>query len=234
MKLSSVGELERFKARLAARGFTQKYGIDFNETFSPVLKMMSLCFLFVLTAIWKVLVRQGDVLNAYLKAELDKPILMQAPPGLNLFKGKGHLLKKSLYGLKHNGRLWNELIYKFLHKCGFHQSRLNPSLYIRIRDAKLTVLRLYVYDLLIVSQTWRHADETMADFHNMLDVNDLGTASKCLGLHVEQLDNGIFFNHQSNITDLLLKNRHGRLQSSESTNGSPLWQHNHGRWYPLL
>ncbi|GMF50265.1 unnamed protein product [Phytophthora fragariaefolia] len=129
IKFNNRGDLERFKARLVARGFTQRYGIDFSETFPPVLKLSSLRFLFVLAAIWHVQVRQGDVPNAYLKADIDMPIVMRAPPGIQLPMGKHLLLKEGLTGLKQSGRPWNELMHMFLTAYGLQQSKLDPYLY---------------------------------------------------------------------------------------------------------
>lgn len=76
INFNTRGELERFKARLVARGFLQRYGIDFEETYSPVLKTTCVRFLAALAAQWKRRLRQGDVPNAYVKASLDRPIRM--------------------------------------------------------------------------------------------------------------------------------------------------------------
>ncbi|GMF80546.1 unnamed protein product [Phytophthora fragariaefolia] len=108
LKFDNKGELERFKARLVARGFTQKFGIDFTETFAPVLKIASLRSIVALASQWHAVIRQGDVPNAYLRADLDRPIYMRAPTRLQIPKGKCLLLRKSLYGLKQSGKLWND------------------------------------------------------------------------------------------------------------------------------
>ncbi|KAG3083410.1 hypothetical protein PI124_g12778 [Phytophthora idaei] len=83
--------------------------------------MSSFRSLFILAAIWLVLVRQGDVPNAYLQAGLDKPIYMLPPRGMQLEEGKVLLLKKSLYGLKQSGNCGMQNI-------GFNRSRLDPCL----------------------------------------------------------------------------------------------------------
>ena len=74
IKYNSLGELDKFKARLVARGFTQQYGVDFSETYSTVLKMASARFLITLGAQWGCKVRHGDAPNAYLRAPIDRPI----------------------------------------------------------------------------------------------------------------------------------------------------------------
>ncbi|POM64986.1 Copia protein, partial [Phytophthora palmivora] len=81
IKFASNGELERFKARLVARGFTQKFGVDFEATFAPVLKISSLRLITALAAIWKAKLLQGDVPNACLKSDIDKKIYLKPPKG---------------------------------------------------------------------------------------------------------------------------------------------------------
>ncbi|GKV49237.1 hypothetical protein SLEP1_g56000 [Rubroshorea leprosula] len=96
------GSIDRYKARLVAHGFSQKYGEDYEETFSPVAKMTSVCTVLALAASQNWKLWQLDVKNAFLYGELDKDIYMEQPPG---YVANSHpdfvcKLKKALYGLK--------------------------------------------------------------------------------------------------------------------------------------
>ena len=99
----------RFKARLIAQGFTQVYGIDYLETFSPVAKLASLRMLLAIAAVEDLEIHQMDVITAFLVGEIDEEIYMDQPEG---FQQKDLVcrLRKSLYGLKQASRIWNQKI----------------------------------------------------------------------------------------------------------------------------
>jgi len=98
-KTDSAGNITKFKARLVARGFNQRYGIDFYLTFSPTLNIDCLKLIFALAAKFKWFIHQLDIKAAYLNATLDREIYVTIPPGDTNF-GRGYWrLNKALYGL---------------------------------------------------------------------------------------------------------------------------------------
>lgn len=177
--------------------------MDFEETYSPVLKTTSLRFLVALAAQWKRRLRQGDVPNAYVKASLDRPIWMRPPRETPCPPGSAWLLKKGLYGLKQSGLLWNNEINAFLLSLGFVRSKLDPCLYTRRRSGVLTVLGLYVDDVIVVAENDADSDWVMRQLGKRFDIKDLGDAANVLGVSIEHTEDGFILHQRDTIEDLL-------------------------------
>ncbi|GKV22140.1 hypothetical protein SLEP1_g32031 [Rubroshorea leprosula] len=123
-KLNPDGTIERFKARLIARGFTQVPGVDFDETFSPVLKPTTLRLVIALATTFGWPLRQLDVKNAFLHGKLKETIYMSQPPGFEHPEHPKHptyvyQLHKSIYGLKQASRAWFDTFTLHLLQMGF-------------------------------------------------------------------------------------------------------------------
>lgn len=151
LKKSSDGSIDRHKARLVARGFSQCYGLDYEETFSPVAKMATLRTLISLAAYksWKLW--QLDVKNAFLYGELDRDVYMEQPQGF-ISKQFPHYvcrLKKALYGLKQALRAWYGKISQYLTFCGFTVSNSDSSILVKLKSGRQIVVLLYVDDMII-------------------------------------------------------------------------------------
>ena len=99
-KYNSEGVRTKHKARLVAQGFSQRYGLDYTETFSPVAKLSSIRTLMALSVKRSMATRQMDIETAYLHGELKVEVYMRRPEGLD--NGRNHFvrLKTALYGLK--------------------------------------------------------------------------------------------------------------------------------------
>ena len=108
LKYNPDGSIARYKARLVARGFSQAYGLDYHETFSPVARLSSIRVLFSIALDQSWPLHQLDVSNAFLYGDLDEQVFMEQPPGY-VAQGESSevcLLKKAIYGLKQSPRAW--------------------------------------------------------------------------------------------------------------------------------
>ena len=120
-KKYSLGNIERYKVKLVAKGFTQKEGIDYTETFSPISKKDSLCIILALVAHFDLELQQMDVKTAFLNGELDKEVYMKQPEGFTSSDGEQLVckLKKSIYGLKQASRQWYLKFHNVISSFGF-------------------------------------------------------------------------------------------------------------------
>jgi hypothetical protein len=187
-KRDSKGNVKRFKAWLVAKGFTQKEGVDYNETFSPVSKKDSFRIVMALVAYYDLELHQMDVKTVFLNGDLDETIFMAQPEGF-VVKGKeplGCRLKKSIYGLKQASRRWNLKFDQVIKKFGFKENDVDNCIYTKIKGGKFIILVLYVDDILLASSDKRMLHETKGFLSSNFDMKDLGEASYVLGIEIHR------------------------------------------------
>jgi hypothetical protein len=141
----------QFKARLVAKGFSQVEGIDYNETFAPVIRYESVRLLLATAAEKSLEIHQMDVKTAFLNGALEEEIYMKQPDGYDQVPGKVLKLKKSIYGLKQAPLVWNQNINGTLEKIGFIRNSAELGLYHKNDGDKTIILGLYVDDILLAS-----------------------------------------------------------------------------------
>ena len=149
VKLHMDGTIDKFKARLVARGFSQIRGIDYEQTFAPTVKFDTLRLFLAIVAIEDLECHQVDVNNAFTESMLKEDIYMAAPPGLEVAHGRVLHILRSLYGLKQAARDWHERCVAELVKLGFRQCAADPCLLIHPNG---TLLLVYVDDIGIASR----------------------------------------------------------------------------------
>ncbi|GKA46102.1 retrotransposon protein, putative, ty1-copia subclass [Tanacetum coccineum] len=129
------GAITRYKERFVAKGFRQQPGIDFHETFSPVVKLTTIRVVLSLAVTNDCPLRQLNIQNAFFHGNLKDQVYMKLPPGFIDPQRPNHvcLLHKSLYGLKQAPRAWFERLSKALFDLGFNGSKTDTSLFIYLR-----------------------------------------------------------------------------------------------------
>lgn len=169
------------------KGFNQRKGIDFDEIFSPVVKMSSIRVVLGLAASLNLEVEQLDVKTAFLHGDLEEEIYMEQPEGFEV-KGKEHLvckLKKSLYGLKQAPRQWYKKFDSFMEKHGYGKTTSDHCVFIKkFSDGDYIILLLYVDDMLIVGHDTKKIQSLKKDLNKSFAMKDLGPAKQILGMRI--------------------------------------------------
>lgn len=193
------------KARLVARGFEQKAGIDYDETFAPVIKWVTIRTTVALAASHQWQLHHMDVRTAFLHGILKETVYMTQPPGFEQ-PGQEHKvcrLLRSLYGLKQSPRAWYDRIDSALRDIGLHRSSYDPNLYYLHRNDHILIVMLYVDDLFITGSCLTLINWIKTFLRSTFDMTDLGQLQKYLGILFEYLPSGILL-HQRDYTNSIL------------------------------
>jgi len=183
LKLNPDGSVDKYKARLVARGFTQREGIDYEETFAPVLKFSTLRILIALATTMDLKMEQMDVVTAFLNGIITEDIYMKPPPGY--WNGKTLKLKKALYGLKQAGRKWYERLDESLRQMGFTRIQSDFGVYILGDLSKtLCIIAVYVDDIVIVTKTQEDMDKYKQELTKRFKMTEGGQLKYILGLEI--------------------------------------------------
>ena len=190
------GSVERYKARLVAKVYTQTYGVDYSETFSPVAKMNTIRVLLSVAANKNWPLHQFDVTNAFLHGELkeEEEVYMEAPPGFAAdFKiGEGCRLRKTLYGLKQSPRVWFGNFAGAMISYGYKQSNSDHTLFLKKKGDKITCLIIYVDDMIITGDDLEEIESLKRNLFREFEMKDLGDLKYFLGIEVLRSQKGIF------------------------------------------
>lgn len=174
----------RYKARIVARGFSQRYNINYKDTFAPTLRYDCLRILLATAARngWKI--HQMDVKTAFLAGTLDEEVYMEFPPYLAVHFGRYVRLLKSLYGLKQAARVWYLLLESFFREEGYTPLATDPSLF--TNGEVLISTGVYVDDLAITGPSEIEVQRLKSALCKRFDMKDLGEAKTILGMRVQR------------------------------------------------
>lgn len=203
VKTNPDGSIDKYKARLVVKGFAQRQGIDYDQTFSSVARMETIRSVLSVAAKNDMFLVQFDVSTAFLYGELDdKEIYMQQPEGYEQGQELVCRLKKSLYGLKQGPRCWQERFGGFLQKHNFQVSEADPCLYIRERNGKKILLVVYVDDGLAAATDTQDLEEFLDELKSEFKI--VSSKAECfLGLEIKKQENGLKISQQGYATRIL-------------------------------
>ena len=183
----------KWKARWVARGFTQRYGIDYKETFASVIRAATFRVIFALAAYFDLEIEQLDVQTAFLYSDLEEIIFVEQPhdfeEGPRDKNGKPTLVwrvKKGLYGLKQSPRQWFKKFSGALLRRGFKPLSADPNIFIKGNFITGLTVTVYVDDIKIIGKGIERVRALKADLMNEFQMSDLGPISYYLGIKVQR------------------------------------------------
>ena len=198
---------DTYKARFVAKGFSQIPNVDYHETFSPTARMVSIRALMNIAMEEDLVVHSMDVKSAYLNANLDCEVFMEQPEGF-VVKNRPNddmvlRLKKSLYGLKQSGRLWNHLLHSFLLEKGFVRSEAENCVYVRLKNGIKIIIIVWVDALIIAGSNLDAVEEVKAILTQRFKMKNFGPLKEFLGIEFDFRDNGVKLHQEKYIKKIL-------------------------------
>jgi hypothetical protein len=208
-KRNENNEVVRYKAKLVTQDFTQRLGVNFNETYSLVMNGITFRYLISLAIQKHLSLQLMDVVTAYLYGSLDSDIYMKVPDGISILNMNANRnmycvkLIKSLYDLKQSVIMWYNQLKEFLLNKGYLNSDDCPCVFIRKFSTGFCIISVYVDDLNIIGNT-NDIDEACNHLKKEFEMQDLGKTKFCLDLQIKHLQTGILV-HQSVYAKKVLK-----------------------------
>lgn len=186
IKRSNEGTISRYKARWVAKGFEQREGIDYEETFSPVAKSCSIRILFALAAYYGWFIEHLDAVTAYLNSNIDVLLYVELPDEYKQ-ADRAALLRKTIYGLKQSARQWNKNLSAKLFRAGLTRLMSDYSVFIRnAGTTRVVIVIVYVDDFLVFGPNMSDIDIIKWWLATHYKIKDLGPCSQFLGMKVER------------------------------------------------
>ncbi|KAK9052683.1 hypothetical protein SSX86_029313 [Deinandra increscens subsp. villosa] len=205
-KMKPDGSIDKYKARLVIKGYRQKEGLDYFDTYSPVTRITSVRLVLAIAALRKLEVHQMDVKTAFLNGELDEEIYMEQPEGFSAPGQEGKVCKlvKSLYGLKQAPKQWHQKFDQVMINNGFKINECDKCVYIKDTSRGYVMLCLYVDDMLIIGSNDHMIRSTKDMLKARFDMKDMGLADVILGVKIIRTQNGLVLS-QSHYVDKILE-----------------------------
>lgn len=204
VKQKSDGSVERYKARLVVKGYQQKAGFDYSETFSPVVKFDSIRMMLTLAASKNMHIMQFDIKTAFLYGEIKENVYMIQPEGFNNGSNQVCKLNKSLYGLKQAPRCWNRKFVTCLEQLKLKSLEADPCVFRSDGSVdSCLILAIYVDDGLVVSKDKEKVQTLLKHLKQEFEIK-ISTLNMFLGIQLKRCHDGSIIAHQTLYTQKII------------------------------
>ena len=184
VKQDHTGAITRYKGCLVAKGFSQIPGINFTETFVPVVQLETFWTLIAIAVYYKLDIHTMDVVEAYLDGELNKMIYMEQLPGYE--DGTNHIYRlcRPLYGLKQSGVIQNKKLNSKFISLGFTQLIIDQCVYIQQNTDGIVIVAIYVDDMTILASSNTLMSQVKSDLNSKFNTQDLDLVKQILDIEI--------------------------------------------------
>ena len=215
-KYNTDGSIQTFK--LVAKGFRQKEGVDYFDTYAPVARISSIRVLLALASVYNLFVHQMDVKTAFLNGNLDEEIYMEQPEGFVLPRNENKVCKlvKSVYGLKQAPKQWHEKFDSVILEFGFEHNSADKCIYSKFTENYGVIICLYVDDMLIIGTNMLGVNDTKKYLSSRFQMKDLNEVDTILGVKVKRHSGGFALCQSHYIEKVLSKFSHLNIKEANT------------------
>lgn len=187
IKRNADGSIDRYKGRVVAKGYSQRPGFDFTETYAPTAKWDAIRLILAIAALENLELESVDISSAYLNGDLDAEVYMQQPEGF-VQRGPEWVCKllKAIYGLKQSGRMWHLKLDKVFKEMGFTRIQSDHSIWIWRKDDTRIIIPVFVDDMTIAAKDKSSIAWVKSELAKRFKLHDLGPTSWLLGVQIQR------------------------------------------------
>ena len=203
----TTNEITKYKARLNIHGGKQTYGVNYFDTYAPVITWFAIRILIIMALMYGWSLKQVDFVMAYPQAPVENDLYMELPHGIATKHGnsKEHVLKitSNLYGQKQAGRVWNQYLVSKLQSIGFQQSLVDECIFYR----GTTIFAVYVDDGIVLDLESKNLDTFVQELKDAkLDVEDQGDPADYIGVNISKdVKTGTYNFNQKTLIDSVVE-----------------------------
>jgi Reverse transcriptase (RNA-dependent DNA polymerase) len=190
IKRNADGSIDKYKGRIVAKGYAQREGIDYTETFAPTARFGALRTVIALAALEDWELESVDISTAFLNGDINAEVYMRKPEGLEIpgFEGSEWVLQllKGLYGIKQGPRIWSVKLHTALSEIGFQRLESDHSVFVYERDGVKIIVPVHVDDLVLASSSKEAIQRVKNELKQRFKIHDQGPTSFILGVKLER------------------------------------------------
>lgn len=185
VKYKANNEVDKFRARIVAKGFNQVKGVDYTDSYSPVIRQQTVRMLYSIVVNKNWSLHHMDVKTAFLNGDLHETVFMEQPDYFATDKQNFVChLQKSIYGLKQSAKSWNSKLTDFLVENGFKAMYSDECLFYLNMVDHVALIAIYIDDVLITASHLDHITKVKQMLSKRFEMVDLGEISYFLGMEV--------------------------------------------------